>query len=159
MQLAESLDGRAESNRAFFQLVLDRRIPQQLASYMTSLFACAPRADDESHEQSTADRHESLVPDATPEASASAGSTDQPPAFCKATSQQWLDANKRPGLLYALQLLRALVSHHEVSLGPDSSLAPNGHPQAPAPFGTPCFQNWGCLIKLTWMDPSCRQGH
>ncbi|KAK9837553.1 hypothetical protein WJX74_000015 [Apatococcus lobatus] len=118
LQLAESLDGQAESNRAFFQLMLDRQLPQQLASYMTGLFVHQPHPDDmskqdASQEGSTADSHESAASGATPQAIASTDPADEAPVLCEANSHQWTEANKRPGLLYALQLLRALVSQHQ----------------------------------------------
>ena len=146
---------------------------------MTGLFVCPPHADnisqpDTSQTQSTADSHESSASDATSEAAASAtasaGPTDQPSAFCEATSRQWMDANKRPGLLYALQLLRALVSHHEVSLvklGPDlflgSEWASTSSCRYSAPFGPLLLKMWvpeqddmaGCIMQAeAWTRPA-----
>ena len=121
LQLAESLDGSATSNSAFFQHVLDRRIPQQLARYMTGLFASQAPSDetldtDASEEGSSTDSHDELESDALGEASISAHSVAKPSVLCEVNSDQWKAASKRPGLLYALQLLRALVSHHEVRI-------------------------------------------
>lgn len=119
LQLAESLDGQATSNSAFFQHVLDRRIPQQLARYMTGLFASQATSDetsdpDASEEGSPTDSQDESESDASREASLSAHSVAQRSVLCEVNSDQWIAASKRPGLLYALQLLRALVSHHEV---------------------------------------------
>ena len=130
LQLTESLDGQAATNSAFFALVLERKIPQQLASYMIDLFTeqqpapvCSSAVDQPLESAADVPRHEgnetSSAANNVPIAEANeeaAGSPDALPAqvFCKSDSQQWGKATNQPGLLYALQLLTALVSHHEV---------------------------------------------
>lgn len=156
LQLAESLDGQAASNSAFFQHVLDRRIPQQLARYMTDLFATqTPSEDisdpDASEEDPPSDSHNDSESDASVEASHSVHSVAASSVFCDVNSHQWMAASKRPGLLYALQLLRALVSHHEV--GPPwprvASTLKNCllYPSADRIVWEPCLQTWKRLLK------------
>ena len=137
LQLAESLDGQADSNNAFFQLVLERQIPQQLAGYMLNLFMQHPKTGSDTSEdlgtpqtsvqnpegrvQSTSeDLAATSAADAegSTEASTEAGADGQPQqtAICESSSQQWTVATQRPGLLYALQLLTALAKHQQVGL-------------------------------------------
>ncbi len=128
LQLAESLDGLAVSNNAFFQLVLDRRIPQQLASYMTDLFRRPSQAEYTNAEAAThpgvaqeaqSSEQKSIAPESAAEVdeeAADAAGAQAQVDFCASSSQQWSDATKQPGLLYALQLLTALVKNQQVGI-------------------------------------------